>query len=255
MSNRSSKALILSSGGVDSTVCVAIAVDKLGAENVSTVSVKYGQKHSKELECAAKVANFYHTGHYELDLSNIFKYSNCSLLKGSTDIIPEMSYAEQIEQNGKPSTEVPLRNGLMLVGIGSLAMQIYPEENVDIYIGAHADDAAGDAYPDCSEEFIRNIREAILIGSRNKVQIISPFVNCNKSEVVRIGLSMGAPFELTTSCYNGRDKACGLCGTCRDRIAAFKANNAVDPIEYEIDDPFKEIRRCSNGNVETCSTK
>lgn len=242
MSNKSSKALVLSSGGVDSTVCVAIAVDKLGAENVSTVSVSYGQKHSKELECAAKVANFYHTGHYELDLSNILKYSNCSLLKGSTEAIPEMSYADQIAKNGKPSTEVPLRNGLMLIAIGSLAMQIYPEDNVDIYIGAHADDAAGEAYPDCSEEFIRNVNGAILIGSRNKVQIISPFVNCNKSEVVKQGLSMGAPFELTTSCYNGRAKACGLCGTCRDRIAAFKANNAIDPIEYEIDDPFKEMR-------------
>ena len=242
MSNKSSKALVLSSGGVDSTVCVAIAVDKLGAENVSTVSVSYGQKHSKELECAAKVASFYHTGHYELDLSNILKYSNCSLLKGSTEAIPEMSYADQIAKNGKPSTEVPLRNGLMLIAIGSLAMQLYPEDNVDIYIGAHADDAAGEAYPDCSEEFIRNVNGAILIGSRNKVQIISPFVNCNKSEVVKQGLSMGAPFELTTSCYNGRDKACGLCGTCRDRIAAFKANNAIDPIEYEIDDPFKEMR-------------
>lgn len=242
MSNKSSKALVLSSGGVDSTVCVAIAVDKLGAENVSTVSVSYGQKHSKELECAAKVADFYHTGHYELDLSNILKYSNCSLLKGSKEAIPEMSYADQIAKNGKPSTEVPLRNGLMLIAIGSLAMQLYPEDNVDIYIGAHADDAAGEAYPDCSEEFIRNVNGAILIGSRNKVQIISPFVNCNKSEVVKQGLSMGAPFELTTSCYNGRDKACGLCGTCRDRIAAFKANNAIDPIEYEIDDPFKEMR-------------
>lgn len=242
MSNKSSKALVLSSGGVDSTVCVAIAVDKLGAENVSTVSVSYGQKHSKELECAAKVADFYHTGHYELDLSNILKYSNCSLLKGSTEAIPEMSYADQIAKNGKPSTEVPLRNGLMLIAIGSLAMQLYPEDNVDIYIGAHADDAAGEAYPDCSEEFIRNVNGAILIGSRNKVQIISPFVNCNKSEVVKQGLSMGAPFELTTSCYNGRDKACGLCGTCRDRIAAFKANNTIDPIEYEIDDPFKEMR-------------
>lgn len=242
MSNKSSKALVLSSGGVDSTVCVAIAVDKLGAENVSTVSISYGQKHSKELECASKVADFYHTGHYELDLSNILKYSNCSLLKGSTEAIPEMSYADQIAKNGKPSTEVPLRNGLMLIAIGSLAMQLYPEDNVDIYIGAHADDAAGEAYPDCSEEFIRNVNGAILIGSRNKVQIISPFVNCNKSEVVKQGLSMGAPFELTTSCYNGRDKACGLCGTCRDRIAAFKANNAIDPIEYEIDDPFKEMR-------------
>ena len=236
------KALVLNSGGADSTTCVGIAVNDDTYSEVSTVSVMYNQKHQKELECAKKVAEYYNLKHYELDLSSVLRFSNCSLLKDSTEKIPEKSYAEQIAENGKPSTEVPLRNGLMLIAVGSLAMQIYPEDNVDIYIGAHADDASGDAYPDCSEEFIRNVNRAILIGSRNKVQIISPFVNCNKSEVVKQGLSIGAPFELTTSCYNGRDKACGLCGTCRDRIAAFKANNAIDPIEYEIDDPFKEMR-------------
>lgn len=240
--NSNKKALVLSSGGVDSTTCVGIAVNELGSENVSTVSVFYGQKHNKELECAEKVAEFYNVKHYVLDLSNVLQYSNCSLMKNSTEEIPMMSYAEQIEKNGKPSTEVPLRNGLMLMAVGSLAMQLYPEADVDIYIGAHADDAAGNAYPDCSAEFIQNVKEAILIGSRYKVNLVSPFVNHNKSEVVKLGLSIGAPYELTTSCYNGREKACGLCGTCRDRIAAFKANNAIDPIEYEIDDPFKEMR-------------
>lgn len=236
------KALVLSSGGCDSTVCVSLAVDKFGKQNVSTVSVQYGQKHLKELKCAEAVGEFYGVNHYVLDLSNVLQYSNCSLMKNSTEDIPLESYAEQIKENGKPSTEVPLRNGLMLMAIGSLAMQLYPEADVDIYIGAHADDAAGNAYPDCSAEFMQNVKEAILIGSRHQVKLISPFVNHNKSEVVKLGLSMGTPFALTTSCYNGRDKACGLCGTCRDRIAAFKSNNAVDPIEYEIDDPFKEMR-------------
>ena len=89
------KAIVLSSGGCDSTVCVAIAVKELGAKNVSTVSVSYGQKHVKELECAQKVANHYGCDHYTFDLSEIFKSSNCSLLTGSTEDIPEGSYAEQ----------------------------------------------------------------------------------------------------------------------------------------------------------------
>lgn len=231
MSNKSSKALVLSSGGVDSTVCVAIAVDKLGAENVSTVSVSYGQKHSKELECAAKVADFYHTGHYELDLSNILKYSNCSLLKGSTDTIPEMSYAEQIEKNGegKVSTYVPFRNGLMLSAVAALAQSIYPDDDVDIYLGAHADDAAGDAYADCSQEFTDAMTKAINIGTYGKVHVCAPLVNLNKAHVVKRGLELGAPFKYTWSCYEGGNRPCGKCGTCIDRAAAFAANGVKDP--------------------------
>lgn len=231
MSNKSSKALVLSSGGVDSTVCVAIAVDKLGADNVSTVSVSYGQKHSKELECAAKVADFYHTGHYELDLSNILKYSNCSLLKGSTETIPEMSYAEQIEKNGegKVSTYVPFRNGLMLSAVAALAQSIYPDDDVDIYLGAHADDAAGDAYADCSQEFTDAMTEAINIGTYGKVHVCAPLVNMNKAHVVKRGLELGAPFKYTWSCYEGGDRPCGKCGTCIDRAAAFAANGVKDP--------------------------
>ena len=86
------KALVLSSGGVDSTTCVSVAVEEFGKENVSTVSIFYGQKHRKELECARKVAEYYGLSHYELDLSKIFQYSNCSLLDHSTEEIVHESY-------------------------------------------------------------------------------------------------------------------------------------------------------------------
>ena len=89
--NSNKKALVLSSGGVDSTTCVGIAVKDVGYENVSTVSVFYGQKHNKELECADKVADFYNVKHYVLDLSNVLQYSNCSLMKNSTEEIHMMS--------------------------------------------------------------------------------------------------------------------------------------------------------------------
>lgn len=225
------KALVLSSGGVDSTTCVGISVKDLGSENVSTVSVFYGQKHNKELECAEKVAEFYNVKHYVLDLSNVLQYSNCSLMKNSTEDIPMMSYAEQIEKNGegKVSTYVPFRNGLMLSAVAALAQSIYPDDDVDIYLGAHADDAAGRAYADCSEEFTSAMNTAIVIGTYGKVRVVAPLVNLNKAGVVKLGLSIDVPYKYTWSCYSGGDKPCGHCGTCIDRAKAFEANGISDP--------------------------
>lgn len=144
------KALVLSSGGVDSTTCVSIAIDELGKENVTTVSVYYKQKHSKELECAEKIADYYGVDHKIIDLSatHIFDDSKCSLLQGSDEDIPEESYADQIaklDENKGVSTFVPYRNGLLLSSVAALAVSMYPDDDVDIYIGAHADDAAGNA--------------------------------------------------------------------------------------------------------------
>lgn len=225
------KALVLSSGGVDSTTCVGIAVKDVGSENVSTVSVFYGQKHNKELECAEKVAEFYNVKHYVLDLSNVLQYSNCSLMKNSTEEIPMMSYADQIKKNGegKVSTYVPFRNGLMLSAVAALAQSIYPDDDVDIYLGAHADDAAGRAYADCSEEFTSAMNTAIVIGTYGKVRVVAPLVNLNKAGVVKLGLSIDVPYKYTWSCYSGGDKPCGHCGTCIDRAKAFEANGISDP--------------------------
>lgn len=225
------KALVLSSGGVDSTTCISIAVNKLGKENVSTVSVFYGQKHSKELECAEKIAEHYGLKHYVLDLSGILKYSNCSLLSHSTEKIKHKSYAEQIAEDGEGmvSTYVPFRNGLMLSAVAALAVSIYPDDEVEIYLGAHADDAAGEAYADCSEAFTSTMAEAIKIGTYSKVFVAAPLVRMNKAEVVKTGLKLNTPYNLTWSCYEGGEKPCGTCGTCIDRANAFKANGVEDP--------------------------
>lgn len=232
--NGGAKVLVLNSGGVDSTTCVGLAVNTLGAENVSTVSVFYGQKHSKELECARKVAEYYGVKHYELDLSNVLQYSNCPLLSSSTEEIRHESYEEQIKKDGEGMvrTYVPFRNGLMLSAVASLAASIYPDKYVTIYIGAHADDAAGNAYADCSQDFTQAMEEAISIGTYGKVHVVAPFVNNNKSFVVRVGLALKVPYELTWSCYEGGEKQCGTCGTCIDRRKAFEANGVKDPVEY-----------------------
>lgn len=231
------RAIVLNSGGMDSTTCLSLAVAELGSENVCTVSVFYNQKHSKEISQAKAIADWFGVRHYEIDLSLLYKYSNCSLLSTSSEDIVDKSYADQIAENGegKVATYVPFRNGMMLSAVAALAQSLFPNDYTAIYLGAHADDAAGEAYADCSPRFVNSMRKAIAIGTYNRVGVEAPFVRLSKADVCASGLKLGTPYHLTTSCYHGREKACGCCGTCIDRIAAFKANHAVDPIEYEID--------------------
>ena len=224
------KAMVLSSGGVDSTTCLGMAVEKYGRENVFSLSIFYGQKHEKEILAAREVAAFYGVEHLELDLATIFLYSDCSLLKHSGEEIPEESYAEQLEKtDGKPvSTYVPFRNGLFLSSAASIALS---KGCSVIYYGAHADDAAGNAYPDCSMEFQRAMNDAVFIGSGEALRIEAPFVGMTKAEVVKKGLELKVPYELTWSCYEGGEKPCGVCGTCRDRAEAFRINGVEDPAQ------------------------
>lgn len=224
------KILVLSSGGVDSTTCLAMAVAEVGAENVLALSVYYGQKHDKEIQAAKKVAEYYGVARMELDLSVIFAGSNCSLLKQSTEEIPLESYAQQIEETHgeKPvSTYVPFRNGLFLSSAASIALSHGCSK---IMYGAHADDAAGAAYPDCSLDFVGAMNQAIYLGSGNQLTIEAPFVSLTKADVVRKGLELGVPYELTWSCYEGGENPCGKCGTCIDRQRAFEKNGVVDPL-------------------------
>lgn len=226
------KALVLFSGGLDSSVCLGMAVAEYGADEVLALSVYYGQKHKKEMEASEKVAKYYGVKRITLDLGEIFKDSNCTLLEGASEEIPHEEYAEQLKKtNGGPvNTYVPFRNGLFLSSAASIALSHGCSE---IYYGAHADDAAGNAYPDTSIEFNRAISDAIYLGSGNALKIVAPFIDKSKAQVVAKGAEIGVPFELTWSCYEGHKKACGVCGTCRDRIEAFRMNGLVDPVQYE----------------------
>lgn len=222
------KALVLFSGGLDSSTCLAIAVDKYGSENVIALSIYYGQKHKKEIEASDKVAQYYKVEHLKMDLSKIFEFSDCSLLSNSHEEIPEKSYAQQIEESdGKPvSTYVPFRNGLFISAAASIALS---KGCSVIYYGAHSDDAAGNAYPDCSEEFNGAMGQAVYIGSGKQLRIEAPFVSLTKADVVKIGLMLKVPYEMTWSCYEGGEKPCGKCGTCIDRAEAFAKNGVKDP--------------------------
>lgn len=223
------KALVLFSGGVDSTTALALAIDKHGKENVIALSISYGQKHNKEIEAADKLADYYQVEHLYLDLAKIFQFSNCSLLQHSNNEIPHESYVEQLSKTeGSPvSTYVPFRNGLFLSSAASIALS---KDCSIIYYGAHSDDAAGSAYPDCSDVFNSAMNQAIYEGSGHQLEIKAPFVEMTKADIVKIGLDLNVPYELTWSCYEGHDQPCGTCGTCIDRQNAFLKNGIKDPI-------------------------
>jgi 7-cyano-7-deazaguanine synthase len=222
------KALVLSSGGVDSTTCLGMAVEKYGAENVLSLSIAYGQKHDKEILASDKVAKYYKVEHIHMDLEKIFTYSDCSLLKHSDKEILKESYDEQLKHtDGNPvGTYVPFRNGLFLSTAASIALS---KGCSVIYYGAHRDDAAGNAYPDCSKEFEDAMNEAIYQGSGKQLHLEAPFIGWTKAEIVKKGLELKVPYELTWSCYEGGEKPCGKCGTCQDRAKAFALNGVEDP--------------------------
>ena len=228
------KTVVLLSGGIDSTTCLGYACEEEGRENIIALSILYGQKHCKELICAEQVAKFYGIERKVLDLSEIMKFSNSPLLSKSSIEIRHESYAEQIKKDGEGmvDTFVPFRNGLLLSTAASIAMSLFPKEEVTIYYGAHKDDAAGRAYPDCSNEFVAPMAAAIKEGSGGFLKLRAPFINNSKKEIIKLGLELSVPYSLTWSCYEGDEFACGTCATCIDRKAAFHQNNVADPIKY-----------------------
>lgn len=228
------QAAVLVSGGLDSAVTLAHAIDEYGAENVVALNITYGQVHVKETDCAEAIADHFGVKLVKEDISSVFEYAKnvCSLMQGSSIEMNDKSYAEQIAENGSPNTEIPLRNGIFLMSAASLAMSIFPNEDIAVCYGAHSDDSAGSAYPDCSPEFAAAMDEAIRIGSRGRLHVERPLIHLTKAEVVNLGLELKVPFEKTWSCYHGGERSCACCGTCLDRVNAFKANKVIDPIPY-----------------------
>lgn len=221
-----SKVLVLASGGLDSTCLLYKAVKMYGASNVFALNMYYGQKHHKEMEYFQWQIEHLGIENYRiLDLSSIFTgYKGCTLLQGGGNI-PHESYAKQLaKKSGTISTYVPFRNGLFLSVAASIAIQ---EGCSTIWYGAHADDAAGNAYPDCTKDFIGAMTASIWEGSGYQVEMHGPWADLNKTDVVAEGIKAGMTqedFEHTWSCYEGGDKPCGECGTCIDRKIALEAN-------------------------------
>jgi 7-cyano-7-deazaguanine synthase len=219
-------AVVLLSGGLDSSTCLALAVNRHGADAVEGVSFRYGQKHEREVEHAAAVAAYFGTSHRITQLPDVFAGSGSALLQGRPDG-PNVPYESL--PDGESPAYVPFRNGVLLSLAAAVALTVGAEE---LYFGAHSEDASRWAYPDCTPEFIGSFAAALHVGSGFKVRLVSPLQWMTKAEVVRLGVSLEVPFHLTTSCYAGTSPACGVCPTCRSRRQAFASNGLRDPIAY-----------------------
>ncbi|MDR3288192.1 MAG: 7-cyano-7-deazaguanine synthase QueC [Peptococcaceae bacterium] len=224
------KALVLLSGGLDSTVCAVLACREFGAENVLALTLYYGQKHAREIEAARLVANELGIGEQLTEqLPEIFKGGGSTLIDPDRPN-PRLTYEELSRTEGISPTYVPFRNANFL----SVATALALVKGADtIFFGAHAGDARNWAYPDCTPEFNGAMANAIYVGSYMKVRLATPLQWLTKKEVVALGVKLGAPFALTWSCYDGGEKACGECSTCVERLRAFAGNELEDPLEYE----------------------
>lgn len=252
------KALVLTSGGMDSRVCLQKAVRELGAENVVAACTFYGQKHDKEIELAAAAAQKLGVEFHKIDLSGVFSFNKDSsaLLKGSSKKIDHTSYADQMKEkveSGKAPISnmyVPFRNGAFLSYATALALQFGCSY---VVYGAHSDDSnvtiktdngemvKCQAYPDCTSQFIEAMSEAISQGTGGVVKLVAPIYDLTKSEVAQLGVSLGMSkedFKHTWSCYEGGSKECGTCGTCRDKIKALRSINFTDE---DLKEMFEEV--------------
>ena len=224
------KALVLLSGGLDSTVALAEAY-AMHKGSVGAVSFLYGQKHTTEINAAAAIVDYYGIWHKTIEMPEVFAGSGSVIIAENKEEIPQASYEELADEFGVSPTYVPYRNANFL----SMATSVALVEGADeVWAGMHAEDAHNWAYPDCTPEFLGAMAGAIYVGTYQQVRLTVPHMNRTKAEVIQKGLDLKAPLELTWSCYEGRNQACGVCATCVGRIQAFARVGEKDPISYEI---------------------
>jgi len=214
------KIVLVFSGGLDSTTLLYWLKDK-GYE-IKTLSFDYGQKHSKELEMAKKTCKKLRVENKIIDLHNLKDILKSALTSEGQEI-PEGDYQDEVMKQ----TVVPNRNMIML----SIAMGYAISLGFNrVAYAAHSGDHT--IYPDCRPIFVEKIRELAEVIDYEPVEVLTPFLEITKADIVKIGTELGVDYGLTWSCYVGDEKACGKCGTCIERLEAFKENGLIDPIEY-----------------------
>lgn len=215
------KVVCLLSGGIDSSTLLGKLLWE--KNEVYPVVFNYGQKHSKEIEHAKLVAGHYGLELMEVDISGIKPLISKSSLT-SDEPIPEGHYADE----SMKSTVVPNRNMIMISLAVGYAWTIGASK---VCFAAHGGDHP--IYSDCRPDFVKSINNTVIIGTEDRVRVEAPFVNTDKTEIVKLGNKIGVPFDKTWSCYKGKEKHCGLCGTCVERKESFEKTGVEDPTEYE----------------------
>lgn len=220
------KVIVLLSGGMDS---VAALYDAAEAHDVvGTLSFDYGSKHNhKEIPYAKYHSDKLGVRHEVVSLGFMNDLFESDLLKSGGDI-PEGHY----EEDNMKSTVVPFRNGIMLAIAGGFAESC---EATGLVIAAHSGDHA--IYPDCREEFMQAMGDAIKHGTYAEIQLFRPFIDMRKEDIAARGHALGVDFKKTWSCYKGEDIHCGKCGTCVERKEAFLLAGLSDPTEYKDPSP------------------
>lgn len=217
----SQKVVVIFSGGMDSFTVLNLAV-KQGLE-VFALSFDYGQRHKKELDYANRACQKLNVHHKVVDISAINQLIGGSSLTSDMDVA-EGHYAEE----SMKTTVVPNRNMILLSMAVGYAVSIDANK---VYYGAHSGDHA--IYPDCRPEFVHKMNDVCAIANYEAVEIVTPYLEVSKTAILTAGLAMGLDYNLTWTCYNGREKACGKCGACQERLEAFTENGVTDPLDYE----------------------
>lgn len=221
MVERKSKAVIILSGGMDSTTLLY----EMKSHNfdVRALSFDYNQKHKRELELAKATCAKLDVPHKILNLGILNEIAPSALTRDDWQV-PEGNYADE----NMKQTVVPNRNMVMLSLAGAYAIG---EKAKYLCYGAHAGDHT--IYPDCRPAFVDAIRKTLRLADWNSVELHAPYLMLDKGDIVKRGLKLGVDYKLTLTCYKGLEKACGKCGSCTERLEAFQKAGVEDPIEYE----------------------
>ena len=219
-------AVVLLSGGMDSCTAAAIASQTF---DLALMHVSYRQRtEARELKAFRDVADFYRVPGERRMIADV---DHLRRIGGSALTDPAIAVPEaDLARTGIPISYVPFRNANMLCMAVSWAEVIGARW---IFIGAVEDDSSG--YPDCRRVFYDAFNKLIAAGTRpeTRIEVVTPLIRLRKSEIVRRGLELGAPFHLTWSCYQAEEKACGRCDSCALRLRGFREAGCADPIPYE----------------------
>lgn len=234
MANASTaKAVVLLSGGMDSCVCAAIARERHGASSMALLHADYGQRtQRKERRAFDAIADFYGVNERLVVQLDHFRAIGGSALTDANIAVPENELGAPGPHGSRiPVTYVPFRNAHFLSVAVSWAEAIGAGA---VYIGAVAEDSSG--YPDCRAEYYKVFQELVRVGTRpeTQIEIATPVIAMKKSEIIRRGIELGAPLHLTWSCYQGEERACGVCDSCLLRLKAFAQAGVMDPIPYRL---------------------